>query len=246
MVRSGCREPFVSTVLSLRQYAVVMKGQDSGSLPHSNAQAVSEGGKRPYMRHEHRRQMLLGAAAELVETKGWAALSMSALAACAGTSRQLVYHHFANLETLMVNTAWHIFRDVIEGTRSSISAHPDDMFDAIKAAENVSLDMPPGRGDALWQLIAGTAGDTPELDRIRRDIRSLISSTWMEPVQKHFGLDADTARVFSWITVMGFWGMRQLVRDGAIDRERGMAIFDDFMQRMIAGSRGGPLPDGKP
>ena len=112
----------------------------------------------------------------------------------------------------MAQTAWHIFNDVMEGTRASIAAHPDGLQAAVISAESVTLDMPPGRGDALWELMAGTAGGSPELDRIRRNIRSMISNVWMDPVQQRMGLDTESARVFSWIIVMGFWGMRQLVR----------------------------------
>ncbi|MCR9091083.1 TetR/AcrR family transcriptional regulator [Algiphilus sp.] len=202
--------------------------------------STAAGGKRQYLSHENRRDMLLGVAAEMVERDGWAALTMSALAERAGTSRQLVYHHFANLEALVAQTAWHIFNDVMEGTRASIAAHPDGLQAAVISAESVTLDMPPGRGDALWELMAGTAGGSPELDRIRRNIRSMISNVWMDPVQQRMGLDTESARVFSWIIVMGFWGMRQLVRDGAISRDRGVAVFNDLIRRIEAGS---PPPD---
>lgn len=206
----------------------------------SNAEAPEtlspDSGKRQYLSHENRRDMLLGVAAEMVESEGWAALSMSALAERAGTSRQLVYHHFPNLEALVAQTAWHIFNDVMEGTRASIAAHPGDLQDAVSSAEAVTLDMPTGRADALWQLIAGTAGDSPELDRIRRNIRTMISNAWMDPVQKRLDLDSESARIVSWISIMGFWGMRQLVRDGAISRERGIAVFNDVIRRVEAGT----------
>jgi len=208
--------------------------------PKNSAEAAntppSQAGKRQYLSHENRRDMLLGVAAEMVEGEGWAALSMSALAERAGTSRQLVYHHFANLEALFAQTAWHIFNDVMEGTRASIAAHPGDLQDAVKSAEAVTLDMPTGRADALWQLIAGTAGDSPELDRIRRNIRTMISNAWMAPVQDRLDLDAESARIVGWISIMGFWGMRQLVRDGAISRERGIAVFSEMIRRVEAGT----------
>lgn len=208
--------------------------------PKSSAEAAnssaSQAGKRQYLSHENRRDMLLGVAAEIVEGEGWATLSMSALAERAGISRQLVYHHFANLEALVAQTARHIFNDVMEATRASIAAHPEDLEHAVGSAEAVTLDMPTGRGDALWQLIAGTASDSPELDRIRRDIRSMISNTWMEPVKQRLGVDTESARVFSWIIMMGFWGMRQLVRDDAISRETGVAVFNDMIRRIEAGT----------
>lgn len=190
------------------------------------------GRKRSYLRRGERKQMLLNAAAGIVETQGWTALSMSALAAEAGVSRQLVYHYFPNLETLIAKTAWHIFNDTIEGTRASIAAHPGNLREAAESAEAVTLDLPPGRGDALWQLIAGTAGTTPELERIRRGIRQLISETWQPSIEVELGLDDEEARAGSWMMVMAFWGMRQLVRDGELSRERGTAIFNELLERL--------------
>lgn len=190
------------------------------------------GRKRSYLKRGARKQMLLDVAAGLVEAQGWTALSMSALAARAEVSRQLVYHYFPNLETLIAKTARHIFNDTIEGTRASIAAHPDSLRQAAESAEAVTLDLPPGRGDALWQLIAGTAGAPPELERIRRDIRQLISETWRPSMEAELGMEGEDARAGSWMLVMAFWGMRQLVRDGELSRERGTAIFNALLDRL--------------
>lgn len=194
--------------------------------------SAGAGRKRSYLRRGERKQMLLDVAAGVVEAQGWTALSMSALATAAGVSRQLVYHYFPNLETLIAKTAWHIFNDTIEGTRASIAAHPDNLRDAAESAEAVTLDLPPGRGDALWQLIAGTAGATPELERIRHGIRQLISETWQPSMESELGLEGEDARAGSWMMVMAFWGMRQLVRDGELSRERGTAIFNTLLDRL--------------
>lgn len=203
-------------------------------MPRQSSQsaAASAGRKRSYLRRGERKQMLLDAAAGLVEAQGWTALSMSALAARAEVSRQLVYHYFPNLETLIAKTAWHIFNDSIEGTRASIAAHPDNLREAAESAEAVILDLGPGRGDALWQLIAGTAGATPELERIRRGIRQRISETWQPSMEGELGLDGEDARAGSWMMVMAFWGMRQLLRDGDLSRERGVAIFNELLERL--------------
>ncbi|WP_273769827.1 hypothetical protein, partial [Aeromonas hydrophila] len=71
----------------------------------------------------------------------------------------------------------------LSDTQASIAANPDRLQEAAKAAEAITLDLPPGRGDALWQLIAGTAGASPELDAMRRGFRDLISGVWSVPVR---------------------------------------------------------------
>ncbi len=188
--------------------------------------------KRAYLSRDLRRQTLLEVAADIVEREGWTALTMSALAEAGGTSRQLIYQHFPSLEQLLADTAWHIFADTMKGTKTSIASHPANLEEAALAAESITLDLPAGRGDALWQLIAGTASQTPELEKIRRGLRDLIGGVWMPPVRKQLGLTEADARVYAWMTVMAFWGMRQLVRDGELPRERGMKLFNDLVARL--------------
>ena len=149
--------------------------------------------KRPYLGKDDRKRALLGAAAELVEEEGWGILNMTALAERAGVSRQLVYQHFPNLEGLLSETAWAIFTDTMEGTAKAIADHPDNLKKAIRAAVFVSLDMPEGRGDALWQLIAGFGLHSPELEVIRAGIRDVILKLWVPAVSKELGLDKPAA-----------------------------------------------------
>lgn len=188
--------------------------------------------KRAYLSRDQRRQTLLEVAAAIVEREGWTALNMSALAEQGGTSRQLVYQHFPSLEKLLADTAWHIFNDAMRGTQASITAHPASLAQAVKSAEAVTLDLPAGRGDALWQLIAGTAGSSPELEHIRRGLRELIGGIWMPLVRKQLGLSEPDAKAYAWMTVMAFWGMRQLVRDGELTRTRGLKLFNELVGRI--------------
>jgi AcrR family transcriptional regulator len=199
----------------------------------SRSAKVSAPPKRAYLSRERRRETLLEVAAEIVEKQGWAALSMSALAEQGGTSRQLVYLHFANLEELLAATAWAIFNDTMQDTQAAVKRNPDDLMAAVLAAEAVSLDLRPGRGDALWQLIAGTAAAGPELDKVRRQLRSLITRVWAKPIAEHLRVDEDSARHYAWMLVMSFWGMRQLVRDRKLPREQGMALFSDLVARLL-------------
>lgn len=189
--------------------------------------------KRAYLSRDVRRQTLLSVAASIVESEGWAALNMSALAERGGISRQLVYQHFPSLEKLLADTAWYIFSDTMQGTKASIAAHPASLTDAVKEAEAATLDLPPGRGDALWTLIAGTAGASPELDGMRRGLRELIGRAWMPVVRKELGLSEGDARAYAWMTVMAFWGMRQMVRDGELNRARGVRLFNDMVGRVV-------------
>lgn len=189
--------------------------------------------KRAYLSKDLRRQNLLEVAASIVEAGGWAALNMSELAERGGTSRQLIYQHFPSMEKLLADTAWYIFMEVAKNTTDSIAASPGNLTEAIQSAEAFSLDLPTGRGDALWQLIAGTAGSTPELEEIRQGIRKLISGMWTPIVRKELDMSESDAKVYAWMSILAFWGMRQLVRDGEITRTRGVKLFNGFMERVV-------------
>jgi len=178
------------------------------------------------------RQTLLEVAAGIVERDGWTALTMSALAEQGGTSRQLIYQHFPSLEKLIADTAWHIFQDAMKGTQASVAAHLSSLPEAVRASESFTLDLPPGRGDALWQLVAGTAGSSPELENIRHGLRKLIVGVWAPLVRKQLQISPADARAYAWMSVMAFWGMRQLVRDGELSRARGVRLFHEYIDRV--------------
>lgn len=188
--------------------------------------------KRTYLSRDKRRQTLLDVASAIVENEGWSALTMSALAERGGTSRQLIYQHFPSLEKLLADTAWHIFQGTMLETQASVEAHPSNLTEAARASEAFTLDLPPGRGDALWQLIAGTAAATPELEKIRHNLRQMIVGLWAPLVRKQLGLNPSDARAYAWMAVMAFWGMRQLIRDGEITRTRGIRLFNEFLDRV--------------
>lgn len=207
---------------------------DADSQWHGNSmRSGNTQEKRPYLGKDDRKKALLQSAAELVEEAGWGVLNMSALADRAGVSRQLVYQHFPNLESLLGATAWAVFTDTMEGTAQAIANHPDDLKQAIRAAELVSLDMPVGKGDALWQLIAGSGLNSPELETIRLGIRDVILGLWVPAIRKAKGLDKPAATSLVWMVILSFWGVRQLIRDQLISREEGVAQFDALLNRLL-------------
>ena len=190
--------------------------------------------KRSYLGKDDRRKFLLVCASELVETQGWAALTMSALAVSANVSRQLIYQHFPNLESLLSATSVHIFMGTMEATQQAISSHSNDLRAAIRSASLVSLDLPVGRGDALWQLIAGMSLGSPELEKIRLQIRDVILSLWVPSVSQTRQINQSAATSLVWMCMMSFWGIRQLIRDGVITREQGIESFDQFLDNLVS------------
>ena len=88
-------------------------------------------------------------------------------------------------------------------------------------------------GDPALMLSQGAGSVTEQdLENIRKGLRQLIGGVWMPPVRKSLDLNESDARAYAWMTVMAFWGMRQLVRDGEISRVRGMKLFNDLVERI--------------
>lgn len=189
--------------------------------------------KRLYLGKDDRRKQLLQAASALVEQHGWSALSMSSLAESTGVSRQLIYQHFPNLEALLSATSWAIFVDTMEGTRDAIMQHPTDLKAAIMAAELVTLDMPVGRSDALWQLVAGMDLGMPELESIRVGIRDVIIGLWVPSISKLKGLDEENAKSLVWMMIMAFWATRNMIRDKVVSREVGLKQFHTVIEALL-------------
>ncbi|GLR25450.1 MULTISPECIES: TetR/AcrR family transcriptional regulator [Limnobacter] len=196
-------------------------------------EAIRKSGKRHYLDKDARKKQLIEQAADLVEGKGWAVLNMSALADHAKVSRQLVYQHFPNLDGLLVETARHIFMETMMMSQAAIMGHQGNIRDAVRAAGMVSLDLPQGRGDALWQLIAGMNYGSEALEKLRMRIRELILSLWVPLFQKTYEMEETSARSLVWMLIIAFWGLRQMVRDGMVSREQAMDEMDRVVKAVL-------------
>lgn len=200
--------------------------------------AETKTAKRPYLAREQRRQHLLDTAAQIVEEQGWDRLSMSALAQQASTSRQLVYQHFDSLEDLMLATGTHIFEQVYLQTRETIAAGDKDIMSVLAEAQRLTLDLPPGRARALWQIIAAAFPSGHELNRFGRRIRHLITNLWRPALAREFDLEDDVAGDIAWMLVMAFWGGHRLVEDGELSKDQAMERLNWMLSGMLQGHQG--------
>ncbi len=200
-------------------------------MPYSKTKT----GKRPYMAREKRRQMLLDTAAGIVEQDGWDKLSMSALAQASHGSRQLIYQHFESLEDLMVATGTHIFEQVYLRTRDTIEHRQQDIITVLGQAQSITLDLPPGRARALWQVIASAFPADHELTRFGRRMRHLITKLWQPTVAEAFLLDDEQAATVTWMLIMAFWGGYRLVEDGELTKAQAIERLNWIVRTLEAG-----------
>jgi AcrR family transcriptional regulator len=181
---------------------------------------VSAPEKRPYLAAAQRREELLAAAAEMVLSGGWRALTMKGLAEAAGVSRQLVYQHFADLSELMLAVTRHLFDRVHEATKE-IAAGPasEDVTVRARRTYDVYLDLPPEQRHAMRAITTLTDVDSPELRDLRRYVRGEMLDLWTPGVRRATGLPVPQARAAAWMLTNAAWGLADLVEERAIPLE---------------------------
>lgn len=190
--------------------------------------------KRQYLAREHRRQHLLETAAGLVEANGWGALTMISLADKAKVSRQLVYQHFESIDQLLADTMAHLLQEAYERVRELVRGDPENIDEIMLAAEKLTFDLPPARARALWQMMVAHNSADEATSRMSRRLRHLLTNLWAPTFSRSFALDARKSRGFTWMLMIGFWGLMQLVDDRELSRQEAMELSGWLMTKLRA------------
>lgn len=201
--------------------------------------------KRPYLTHEKRHAVLLEAAADLVETQGWNALTMVSLARHAKVSRQLVYQHFDSVDALLMATLERIFADTYVRTRDTVTKGEDDgLGTTVSAMLQITLELPSGRRRALWQAMsaAGTGIANSEMESLSRRLRHLLVGTIRPLVERQLHVSTEQARPLTWMLIVSFWGALQMVNDGELQPAEAMSRFAWLMDRLARGAQMSSTP----
>lgn len=203
----------------------------------------SQSGKRSYLSRSRRREVLIQAAATLVESRGWQALTMVSLAREVGVSRQLVYQHFASVDQLMVATLNYIFQDVYEQTRDVVLAAGErDLAETIASIQRISMDIPDGRARALWQAISAAGTGDSQIAAVSRRLRHLLVKTTQPLLEAALGISPQQAGPLIWMLIVSFWGIRQMKDAGELGREDALQLHAWLARRVLTGEDSQP-PD---
>jgi AcrR family transcriptional regulator len=190
---------------------------------------------RPYLNKTDRKRMLLDTAASIVDKHDWSALSMITLAEKASVSRQLLYQNFKSVGQLTENTADYMFEDLYSATRAVLSDNDNDIIQAIREAQAVVLTFPPGRVQALWNIISYNSSKEQHFTKISRRFRRMISSLYIPHIMKSMNLDKEQAGHTAWLLMMSFWGAQQLVNDDSISIEEATKLITSHVEWMVIG-----------
>jgi AcrR family transcriptional regulator len=162
--------------------------------------------KRPYLRAAERRAQLLDCAEQIIERSGLAALTISGLAAQAGTSRQLVYEHFDSLPAVVAALLLDRFA-TFDASIAAALASPTGPATARAAAEGL-LARPPGQRRLLRALIAEGANPESELAPLAARLRARVIERWRG------ALEPGSPPALAWAIVNALFALGDLVDGG--------------------------------
>ncbi len=130
-------------------------------------------GKRQYLQAADRRRQLLDATGRLFDRVGFGDITMSGVASEAGVSRQLVYDHFADLDTLYLAFVEARLARYSEGRPDITGLGPDE---AVATIFGYLLTIPSADRRILRLLVADVG--VHALDRVRQRLRADDLSRW--------------------------------------------------------------------
>lgn len=124
------------------------------------------------VRHQLRSDAL-DAAFTLMTDQGWSAVTMTAVAAAVGVSRQTLYKEFSSKDQIGQALLIREAERFIDGVAAHVAAH-DDVASAIEAAVRYTLDQG-ATNPLLRTILSGDRGGTTLLPLVTTDSQPLIA-----------------------------------------------------------------------
>jgi AcrR family transcriptional regulator len=177
---------------------------------------------RPYLRAGERRTQLLAAAAAVAGRDGLGNLTVAAVAAEAGVSRQWVYEHFSDLDDL--------YRALIVDRFSALDAAIDAAKSHLTGSDTASFaarqlfELAPADRRILRTLVDKAGSNRPELAGIESDMRERILGRWTGFV-RDAGHEELEARSIVWAIVNAAFGLADQVELEALDVDSAVRLL---------------------
>lgn len=159
------------------------------AAPTGGIQTISRGRERspyPVAAQELLRNMLLDAARDQLEQRGWADITMADIAAAAGVSRQTLYKEFGSRREFAQVLVLREADDLLTAVERAVNAHLDDPATALSAALDIFLtaaaEKPLVRvafGDGAEELLALlTTHGTPLVESAAERLTAIMIAGW--------------------------------------------------------------------
>jgi AcrR family transcriptional regulator len=119
------------------------------------------------------RDTVVGAVEDLVRTRGWAATTMSDVAAAAGVSRQTLYNEFGSRQALVEAYVTREIESLVAQVTEAVRANADDAHRALRIAFDLFLKL--ASDEPVVQLIVNDA-EGGELHRLLTGLGQALAS----------------------------------------------------------------------
>jgi AcrR family transcriptional regulator len=185
---------------------------------------------RPYLRAGERRSQLLDAAAAIIGREGLGNLSVAAVAAEAGVSRQWVYEHFSDLDDLYRSLLLDRFATIdadIDAARSRLTGTELATF-----AARQLFSLAPADRRILRGLVDGAGWNRPELAGLESDLRERILRRWSGFVRTA-GHDDLEARTIVWAIVNAVFGLADQIERESLGVEQAVVLLEVLVTAFV-------------
>ena len=183
--------------------------------------------KRPYLRADARREMILAAAERVIARDGLARLSMIGVAHEARVSRQLIYRHFASRSELLVGLVQHHF-SLIEGDFSMANSRFEDPRDFLRERFALALSLPLRDQLLIRSVFSGADQLEPDLAPGVAQLREQLIRRWTDLGLPLYG-DDEVGRARVWTLFHAVFGLWDLIGAGVLEGEVAFAILMDLV-----------------
>ncbi|MHB8826466.1 MAG: TetR/AcrR family transcriptional regulator [Acidimicrobiales bacterium] len=183
--------------------------------------------KRPYLRADARREMILEAAERVIARDGLARLSMIGVAHEARVSRQLIYRHFASRSELLVGLVEHHFSQ-LEGGLSDVSGDYRDPRDLLRERFARALALPLRDQLLVRSVFSGVDQLEPDLAPGVAQLRDQLIGRWTRLGLAPYG-DDEIGRARVWAIFHAVFGLWDLLGQGTLEGDAAFAILMDLV-----------------
>lgn len=191
------------------------------------------GGSLTEHREETRRR-LFAALAELMETRGFDAITLAEIAQTAGIGRTAVYNHVPDKESLLIAFITHETDEYLAALQEALDGTPDPVeqlrtYVRHHLAVRRSFHMPPGLRDALSP--ATQARLREHARPVEATLRRILADGMAQGVFAPAPLDVAIPLVNSCLTA-------RTTRSGGVDHDTAARATEDFVLRALGASVG--------
>jgi AcrR family transcriptional regulator len=199
-----------------------------------NTTAADHGPRtRPYLRAADRERQLLDVAAEIVGEGGVEKLAMAGLAERAGVSRQLVYTHFSDLESLVRALILDRLSAVDRHIAVALEKRPGQAEPAIRFATRAFLSLEPSDRRIIRALLVQAGNPRHELSAVGATLRERMIDRWVPVVGSDLPRGAEVpSRAQVWAIINALFGLGDMVDEETVSTDQAVEVVAQISARV--------------